>query len=96
VGYRQAWAFWQSIEDKGGGDLEADQIDSFCNLPEYEQFVQDSLSATRQLAKRQLTWLRAMKHRQVFACDADDFEVQVQHHLDLAIGEHSFFKGFKK
>jgi tRNA dimethylallyltransferase len=29
-------------------------------------------AATRQLAKRQLTWLRAMPHRQVVPCDADD------------------------
>jgi tRNA dimethylallyltransferase len=25
--------------------------------------------ATRQLAKRQITWLRSMPHRQVVACD---------------------------
>ena len=28
--------------------------------------------ATRQLAKRQLTWLRSMPRRQVIACDAPD------------------------
>jgi tRNA dimethylallyltransferase len=28
--------------------------------------------ATRQLAKRQLTWLRSMPERQVIACDASD------------------------
>ena len=28
--------------------------------------------ATRQLAKRQLTWLRSMPRRQVVACDAPD------------------------
>jgi len=27
------------------------------------------LAATRQFAKRQLTWLRSMPNRQVFACD---------------------------
>lgn len=30
------------------------------------------IAATRQLAKRQLTWLRAMPQRQVIACDAPD------------------------
>ena len=30
------------------------------------------IAATRQLAKRQLTWLRSMPHRQVVACDAPD------------------------
>jgi tRNA dimethylallyltransferase len=96
VGYRQAWAFWQALEDRGGIDIDAIQLEGYCNLPEFEQFVKDSLTATRQLAKRQLTWLRAMKHRQVFDCDADDFETQVQHHLALAIEQHSFFKCFKK
>jgi tRNA dimethylallyltransferase len=28
------------------------------------------VAATRQLAKRQLTWLRSMPHRHVVACDA--------------------------
>ena len=38
-------------------------------------------AATRQLAKRQLTWLRGMSQRQVVACDADDALPQV---IDLA------------
>jgi tRNA dimethylallyltransferase len=35
------------------------------------------IAATRQLAKRQLTWLRAMPQRQVIACDAPDALSQV-------------------
>jgi tRNA dimethylallyltransferase len=35
------------------------------------------IAATRQLAKRQLTWLRGMPHRQVIACDAADAVQQV-------------------
>ncbi len=35
------------------------------------------IAATRQLAKRQLTWLRAMPARQVIACDAPDALAQV-------------------
>jgi tRNA dimethylallyltransferase len=35
------------------------------------------IAATRQLAKRQLTWLRAMPQRQVIACDAPDALEQV-------------------
>jgi tRNA dimethylallyltransferase len=35
------------------------------------------IAATRQLAKRQLTWLRAMPGRQVVACDAPDALAQV-------------------
>jgi tRNA dimethylallyltransferase len=34
-------------------------------------------AATRQLAKRQLTWLRAMPARRVVACDAADATEQV-------------------
>ena len=33
--------------------------------------------ATRQLAKRQITWLRSMPQRQVVACDASDAQAQV-------------------
>ena len=35
------------------------------------------IAATRQLAKRQITWLRAMPERRVVACDADDALAQV-------------------
>ena len=35
------------------------------------------IAATRQLAKRQITWLRAMPARQVVACDAPDALAQV-------------------
>jgi tRNA dimethylallyltransferase len=35
------------------------------------------IAATRQLAKRQLTWLRGMPERQVIACDAPDALAQV-------------------
>ena len=35
------------------------------------------VAATRQLAKRQLTWLRAMPQRRVIACDAPDALAQV-------------------
>ena len=43
----------------------------FSKLPEL------GLIATRQLAKRQMTWLRSMIERQVIACDADDALAQV-------------------
>jgi tRNA dimethylallyltransferase len=35
------------------------------------------IAATRQLAKRQLTWLRGMRERQVIACDAPDLHERV-------------------
>jgi tRNA dimethylallyltransferase len=42
-----------------------------------QQLVQSAVPATRQLAKRQLTWLRSMPQRQVVPCDAPDAAAQV-------------------
>jgi tRNA dimethylallyltransferase len=39
-------------------------------------------AATRQLAKRQLTWLRAMRDVERFDCLADDLHGQVERHLE--------------
>ncbi len=54
VGYRQVW---QGLDEgrfeRGESALVRDQ----------------AVAATRQLAKRQLTWLRSISSRQVFACD---------------------------
>jgi tRNA dimethylallyltransferase len=56
VGYRQAWEL-----------LDAQQP----GLPfPLAQLRDKGIFATRQLAKRQLTWLRRMPQRQVIACDA--------------------------
>lgn len=41
------------------------------------------IAATRQLAKRQLTWLRSLAGRIVVACDAPDAVQQVAHHTKL-------------
>jgi tRNA dimethylallyltransferase len=42
-----------------------------------EELRERGIAATRQLAKRQLTWLRAMPERRVVACDAPDALQQV-------------------
>jgi tRNA dimethylallyltransferase len=42
-----------------------------------EELRDRSVFATRQLAKRQLTWLRSMKDRVVIACDAPDAQEQL-------------------
>jgi tRNA dimethylallyltransferase len=56
VGYRQAW---QALDTQAasGGALD------FAGLRER------GVAATRQLAKRQITWLRSMPKRQRIACD---------------------------
>jgi tRNA dimethylallyltransferase len=54
VGYRQVWqGLADGAFDRGESALVRDQ----------------AIAATRQLAKRQLTWLRSISSRQVFACD---------------------------
>ena len=42
-----------------------------------DQLRDKGIAATRQLAKRQITWLRSMPQRQVVACDAPDALQQV-------------------
>jgi tRNA dimethylallyltransferase len=54
------------------------------------EFDRDALrekgvAATRQLAKRQLTWLRAMKEVQRYDCLAPDLQRQVLAHLQQAL-----------
>ena len=61
VGYRQAWAALD--EGLAGEALHA-------------AVRERGVAATRQLAKRQLTWLRGMQ-REVVACDGDDVLAQV-------------------
>ena len=64
VGYRQVWNL-----------LEATQ-----NAPTLAQLAELrdlGIFATRQLAKRQLTWLRSMPKRVVVPCDAPDAQAQV-------------------
>jgi tRNA dimethylallyltransferase len=60
VGYRQAWAYLDAIE---AGERDAARR---------TRFVDEAIAATRQLAKRQLTWLRSMRHREVVDCLASD------------------------
>lgn len=63
VGYRQAWA-WLDREARG-------------EAAPWELLKSQGQAATRQLAKRQLTWLRGMPQRQVIAADAPDAISQV-------------------
>ncbi len=63
VGYRQAWAWLEDTrhaQDVGG------------DPPPASILLEAGIAATRQLAKRQLTWLRGMPTRRVIACDAPD------------------------
>jgi tRNA dimethylallyltransferase len=64
VGYRQAW----------------EMLDETLDAPTAAQLAtlrDRGIFATRQLAKRQLTWLRSMPQRAVVACDAPNAQEQV-------------------
>ncbi len=60
VGYRQAWQALDRDPELSPGS------------PGWSSFREAGIAATRQLAKRQLTWLRSMPERQVVACDEAD------------------------
>ena len=61
VGYRQAWELLDLAE---ATDAPTESI--------FPQLHELGVAATRQLAKRQLTWLRGMDERIVIPCDAPD------------------------
>jgi tRNA dimethylallyltransferase len=44
---------------------------------EFSTLLERGSAATRQLAKRQLTWLRSMPKRQVIACDGPQAEAEL-------------------
>ena len=56
VGYRQAWEVLDGEAATGTLDL--------------ADLRERGMAATRQLAKRQVTWLRSMPARHAIACDA--------------------------
>jgi tRNA dimethylallyltransferase len=73
VGYRQAWDMLQIH----GDTLTREQLNELRDL---------GIFATRQLGKRQLTWLRSMPRRRVIACDAPDALAQVLRTVETLLG----------
>jgi tRNA dimethylallyltransferase len=69
VGYRQAWEVLERL--KG---LEASRVPEKLDpgTAVWQGLREAGIAATRQLAKRQLTWLRSMPSRQVLPCDEAD------------------------
>jgi tRNA dimethylallyltransferase len=65
VGYRQVW---ESLD--AGLDLSQPAV--------LKDVMDKGIAATRQLAKRQITWLRSMPQRQVVLCDGPDVMAQVR------------------
>jgi len=72
VGYRQAWDYLDAVDAcaaPGAASAKAS--------PALSDLRDKGIAATRQLAKRQITWLRSSPERQVVACDAPDAIEQV-------------------
>ena len=76
VGYRQAWHWLDHAQAHGLS--QTDIVSSLCET---------GIAATRQLAKRQLTWLRGMPDRRVVACDAPDALAQTVRTLRTLIAQ---------
>jgi tRNA dimethylallyltransferase len=66
VGYRQCWDMLEALQ--GANATAAD----------LHRLRETGIAASRQLAKRQLTWLRSMPSRHVLACDQPDLNAQWQ------------------
>ena len=66
VGYRQCWDMLDALQD-AEPDARA-----------MRQLRDTGVAASRQLAKRQLTWLRSMPQRHVLVCDQPDLPTQWQ------------------
>ena len=77
VGYRQAWAYLDECE--AGGPASASPEESLSALRDKGVF------ATRQLAKRQITWLRSLPARRIVACDDPTALQQVLALADAAL-----------
>ena len=92
VGYRQVWEVLQWQQTLPGSALQpatagaaGTQISEQTNNTNiakngkmFRHIRETGIAATRQLAKRQLTWLRSMPERVVEACDAPGLAERVE------------------
>ena len=86
VGYRQAWEALDAVDaldTEQTMDTAAAHPAANVDLPTLRE---RGIIATRQLAKRQLTWLRSMPQRQIIACDSPDAVAQVVRAVQLHVG----------
>jgi len=74
VGYRQAWQYLDELAARSLNMPAASPTDELRHLAELRD---KGIFATRQLAKRQITWLRSMPERCVVACDVPEAQQQV-------------------
>ncbi len=85
VGYRQTWEALDQAEAESTAlqpaqlaiNRPAAHAQKALNATQLIALRERGIIATRQLAKRQLTWLRSFEQRTVVACDAPDASAQV-------------------
>ena len=73
VGYRQMWEALDTLQDASKNGI----LDKKLASKIMDELREKGIAATRQLCKRQLTWLRGMTQRQVVACVEQDTREQV-------------------
>jgi tRNA dimethylallyltransferase len=77
VGYRQAWAQLNAANNASPSEW---------TVAQHQTLRDTGIAATRQLAKRQLTWLRSMPRRTVVACDAPNALPAAIKQIEEALG----------
>lgn len=79
VGYRQAWQALDAAEALAASTNSTSPSQSASALPPAlaQQLREQGIAATRQLAKRQITWLRSMPGRRIIACDQPEATQQL-------------------
>jgi tRNA dimethylallyltransferase len=82
VGYRQAIELCKRLSARFPEVPQPLLMPNIDKTQEYQDFVELAQIATRQLAKRQLTWLRSLPHRVVINCDNEMFVQQALQYLD--------------
>jgi tRNA dimethylallyltransferase len=74
VGYRQMWEALDTVNNH--------ELDKKTAEKAMHEMREKGIAATRQLCKRQLTWLRSMPQRQVVACDSEHALAQILTSVD--------------
>jgi tRNA dimethylallyltransferase len=77
VGYRQCWQVLQQAQNTKTAHTAQTDAPPPLSSAQLQALKASGIAATRQLAKRQLTWLRSMPARRSIACDAPDAQDQL-------------------
>lgn len=77
VGYRQAWELFDAL---------GHALPNQWTQAQHQGLRDTGIAATRQLAKRQLTWLRSMPHRTVVVCDEPNAVAHALKDMEGALG----------